>query len=181
MPMHLYAALAAKERRLIAKRTKAALAAKSAAGASPGNPHNLDHTGCLGRAALARAADEFASSPIPVDQAIGLPARSRSHPWPWSYTQRHQICSWRQMAPVGPSPTRDGRCSPLEFALPATPIKRTSKQTWHLQMAWPITSAGASRISPLGFRGILALDLGNGISGLANDALVMTIRASSDI
>jgi hypothetical protein len=84
-------------------------------------------------------------------------------------------------------------------------------------MAWPITSAGASRISPLGFRGILALDLGNEISGLAKsnrhslgemnaffvtfrhwiprravprigmiyesgfDALVMTIRASSDI
>src|SRR3984893_5119198 len=35
-----------------------------------GNPHNLDHAGCLGRAALARAADEFASTLIPVVQAI---------------------------------------------------------------------------------------------------------------
>jgi DNA invertase Pin-like site-specific DNA recombinase len=62
------AALAEKERRLIAERTKAALAAKSAAGASLGNPHNLNHAGCLGRAALARAADEFSSRLIPVVQ-----------------------------------------------------------------------------------------------------------------
>ena len=81
--MHLYATLAEKERRLIAERTKAALAA-SAAGANLGNPHNLDHAGWLGRAARARSADEFASSLIPVVQAIVLPARSRSHPWPWS-------------------------------------------------------------------------------------------------
>ena len=68
--LHLYAALAEKERRLIAERTKAALAAKRAAGVSLGNPHNLAHAGCLGRAALARAADEFASTLIPVVQAI---------------------------------------------------------------------------------------------------------------
>src|SRR3979490_2423034 len=68
--LHLYAALAEKERRLIAERTKAALAAKRAAGVSLGNPHNLDHAGCLRRAALARAADEFASTLIPVVQAI---------------------------------------------------------------------------------------------------------------
>src|SRR4051794_30240070 len=36
--LHLYAALAEKERRLISERTKAALAAKKAAGASLGNP-----------------------------------------------------------------------------------------------------------------------------------------------
>src|SRR5436305_14983032 len=36
-PLHLYAALAEKERRLIAERTKAALAAKKSAGASLGN------------------------------------------------------------------------------------------------------------------------------------------------
>jgi DNA invertase Pin-like site-specific DNA recombinase len=68
--LHLYAALAEKERRLIGQRTKAALAAKRAAGASLGNPRNLDHAGSLGRAALARAADEFASGLIPVMQAI---------------------------------------------------------------------------------------------------------------
>jgi DNA invertase Pin-like site-specific DNA recombinase len=68
--LHLYAALAEKERRLIGERTKAALAAKRAAGASLGNPRNLAHAGCLGRAALARAADQFASSLTPVVQAI---------------------------------------------------------------------------------------------------------------
>jgi DNA invertase Pin-like site-specific DNA recombinase len=68
--LHLYAALAEKERRLIGERTKAALAAKRAAGASLGNPCNLAHAGSLGRAALARAADEFASSLTPAVHAI---------------------------------------------------------------------------------------------------------------
>ena len=39
--LHLYAALAEKERRLIAERTRLALAAKKAAGAQLGNPTNL--------------------------------------------------------------------------------------------------------------------------------------------
>lgn len=68
--LHLYAALAEKERRLIAERTKAALAAKKAAGARLGNPHNLDQAGCRGRAALARTADEFASGLFPILQTI---------------------------------------------------------------------------------------------------------------
>jgi hypothetical protein len=68
--LHLYAALAEKERRLIGERTKAALAVKRAAGASLGNPRNLAHAGSIGRAALIDAADEFASSLTPVVQAI---------------------------------------------------------------------------------------------------------------
>jgi DNA invertase Pin-like site-specific DNA recombinase len=68
--LHLYAALAEKERRLIAERTKAALAAKRAAGALLGNRRNLDDAGALGRAALARAADDFASGLVPVLRAI---------------------------------------------------------------------------------------------------------------
>src|SRR6266436_15498 len=68
--LHLYAALAEKERRLISERTRGALAAMKAAGARLGNPHNLDYAGSLGRAAVARVADEFASSLIPVVQAI---------------------------------------------------------------------------------------------------------------
>ena len=68
--LHLYAALAEKERRLIAERTKAALAAKKAAGARLGNPRNLAHAGSVGRAALIDAADEFASGLLPVTQAI---------------------------------------------------------------------------------------------------------------
>jgi DNA invertase Pin-like site-specific DNA recombinase len=39
--LHLYAALAEKERRLIADRTKAALAPKKAKGTNLGNPRNL--------------------------------------------------------------------------------------------------------------------------------------------
>src|SRR6266436_5490931 len=68
--LHLYAALAEKERRLISERTRSALAAKKAADARLGNPHNLNHASSLGRAALARAADEFASGLVPVIQAI---------------------------------------------------------------------------------------------------------------
>jgi DNA invertase Pin-like site-specific DNA recombinase len=68
--LHLYAALAEKERRLIAERTKAALAAKKAAGASLGNPSNLRHAGSLGRAALVCSADEFAADLAPVVNAI---------------------------------------------------------------------------------------------------------------
>jgi DNA invertase Pin-like site-specific DNA recombinase len=68
--LHLYAALAEKERRLIAERTKSALAAKKAAGATLGNPTNLGHAGSLGRASLARTADEFASGLLPVLEAI---------------------------------------------------------------------------------------------------------------
>jgi DNA invertase Pin-like site-specific DNA recombinase len=69
--LHLYAALAEKERRLlIAERTKVALAAKKAAGARLGNPRNLAHAGSIGRAALIDVADEFASGVLPVIQAI---------------------------------------------------------------------------------------------------------------
>jgi hypothetical protein len=49
--------------------------------------------------------------------------------------------------------------------LPTTPIERTSKQARHRQMASPITSGRS--FSPLRLRGILVLDLGNGISGFA--------------
>jgi DNA invertase Pin-like site-specific DNA recombinase len=68
--LHLYAALAEKERRLIAERTKAALAAKKAAGARLGNPRNLAHAGKLGRAIAIDAADEFAFRLRPTLQTI---------------------------------------------------------------------------------------------------------------
>ena len=47
--LHLYAALAEKERRLISERTKAALAAKKASGAKLGNPSNIAAAGVYGR------------------------------------------------------------------------------------------------------------------------------------
>jgi DNA invertase Pin-like site-specific DNA recombinase len=68
--LHLYAALAEKERRLISERTKAALRAKKAAGATLGNLTNLGFAGSIGRTAQAQAADEFATNLMPLVQAI---------------------------------------------------------------------------------------------------------------
>src|SRR3954467_13383765 len=68
--LHLYAALAEKERRLIAERTTAALQAKKAGGAKLGNPTNLCVAGSLGRIAQAQVADEFATNLRPLVQAI---------------------------------------------------------------------------------------------------------------
>ena len=68
--LHLYAALAEKERSLIAERTKAALASKRASGPRLGNPSNLPQAGALGRATQIAAADEFVSGLIPVVLAI---------------------------------------------------------------------------------------------------------------
>src|SRR6476646_120190 len=67
--LHLYAALAEKERRLISERTKAALRAKRAAGARLGNPTNLCVAGSLGRTAQSQVANEFATNLVPVIQA----------------------------------------------------------------------------------------------------------------
>ena len=68
--LHLYAALAEKERRLISERTRAALQAKKASGARLGNPTNLFMAGSLGRIAQVQAADEFATDLIPMLDAI---------------------------------------------------------------------------------------------------------------
>src|SRR4051812_2283240 len=68
--LHLYAALAEKERRLISERTKAALTAKKAQGARLGNPKNLAVAGSIGRQALISGADAFAASLLPLVQAL---------------------------------------------------------------------------------------------------------------
>jgi len=68
--LHLYAALAEKERRLISERTKAALAIRKASGAKLGNPTNIRQAGKAGRAALKTAADEFAAGLLPVLRAV---------------------------------------------------------------------------------------------------------------
>jgi DNA invertase Pin-like site-specific DNA recombinase len=68
--MHLYAALAEKERRLISERTKAALAAKKAGGARLGNPRNVARAGEIGRSVQAATAEEFAAGLLPIIQAI---------------------------------------------------------------------------------------------------------------
>jgi DNA invertase Pin-like site-specific DNA recombinase len=54
--LHLYAALAEKERRLISERTKAALAAKKASGYKLGNSRNIALAGQIGRGVQTLAA-----------------------------------------------------------------------------------------------------------------------------
>jgi DNA invertase Pin-like site-specific DNA recombinase len=67
--LHLYAALAEKERRLISERTRAAPAAKRANGAKLGNP-SVVAVGSLGRSVQTAAADAFVASLMPVVEAI---------------------------------------------------------------------------------------------------------------
>jgi DNA invertase Pin-like site-specific DNA recombinase len=68
--LHLYAALAEKERRVISARTKAALSVKRAQGVKLGNPRNIRTAGDLGRKALVSAADQFARDILPAVNAI---------------------------------------------------------------------------------------------------------------
>jgi DNA invertase Pin-like site-specific DNA recombinase len=68
--LHLYAALAEKERALISARTKAALQVKKAAGAQLGNRTNLGEAQKLGAAANAQAAEAFVANVLPIVRSI---------------------------------------------------------------------------------------------------------------
>ena len=68
--LHLYAALAEKERRLISERTKAALAAKKAQGATLGNRTSIDQAGKIGRGVQRDEADRFAANLLPIVRSI---------------------------------------------------------------------------------------------------------------
>jgi DNA invertase Pin-like site-specific DNA recombinase len=68
--LHLYAALAEKERRLISERTRAALAQRKAQGARLGNRTNAAHAAATGRKAAAAEADRFAANVMPIIDAI---------------------------------------------------------------------------------------------------------------
>jgi DNA invertase Pin-like site-specific DNA recombinase len=68
--LHLYAALAEKERALIAQRTRDALAAKKAQGARLGNRTNLAEAQVKGAAAMRTAADAFAANVLPIIRQI---------------------------------------------------------------------------------------------------------------
>jgi DNA invertase Pin-like site-specific DNA recombinase len=68
--LHLYAALAEKERRLIAERTKAALAERKACGARLGNPGNIAEAGAIGRRTSMAEADAFARNVLPIIAAL---------------------------------------------------------------------------------------------------------------
>src|SRR5580700_6017912 len=68
--LHIYAALAEKERALIADRTRAALAQKKAQGAALGNRTNLADASAKGADANRAAADAFAANVLPIVQQI---------------------------------------------------------------------------------------------------------------
>jgi DNA invertase Pin-like site-specific DNA recombinase len=68
--LHLYAALAEKERRLISERTKAALAVRKATGTKLGNPNNISEAGRIGRHVLVASADEHAQTLLLILRAI---------------------------------------------------------------------------------------------------------------
>src|SRR3954469_24306359 len=64
--LHVYAALAEKERSLILARTRDALAAAKARGKVLGNRTNLEDARAAGREVLVRQADQFAANVLPV-------------------------------------------------------------------------------------------------------------------
>ena len=68
--LHVYAALAEQERRMISERTRTALAARKAAGVKLGNRKNLAEVSKLGAAASIRVADAFAMNVLPIVAAI---------------------------------------------------------------------------------------------------------------
>jgi len=68
--LHLYAALAEKERNLIANRTRDALAARKAQGVKLGNPTNLAEAGAKGAETQRAGADAFAANVMPIVRQI---------------------------------------------------------------------------------------------------------------
>lgn len=68
--LHLYAALAEKERRLISERTRSALAARKAQGARLGNFSNAAEAAARGREVQKTEAAAFASNVLPIIEAL---------------------------------------------------------------------------------------------------------------
>ena len=68
--LHIYAALAEKERRMISERTRAALAVRKGQGARLGNRTNLAEAQALGTACTAAAARRFAENVAPIIQEV---------------------------------------------------------------------------------------------------------------
>jgi DNA invertase Pin-like site-specific DNA recombinase len=68
--LHIYAALAEKERRMIAERTRAALAMRKRQGATLGNRTNLVEAQRLGAARTAEEARRFAENVLPIIRQV---------------------------------------------------------------------------------------------------------------
>jgi DNA invertase Pin-like site-specific DNA recombinase len=68
--LHLYAALAEKERHVISERTKAALASRKATGTWLGNRTNPATAAAQGRKVSATEADRFAETVLPIVESI---------------------------------------------------------------------------------------------------------------
>ena len=68
--LHLYAALAEKERRLISERTKSALAIRKTNGGKLGNPTNIREAGDLGRTRSIASADANARNLLPLLRSL---------------------------------------------------------------------------------------------------------------
>ena len=68
--LHLYAALAEKERRLISERTRAALSTRKASGARLGNPTNTAEAAARGREVSIRESERFAATVLPIIESI---------------------------------------------------------------------------------------------------------------
>ena len=68
--LHLYAALAEKERRLISERTRAVLAQRKLQGARLGNSSNAKQAAALGRQAQKDEVERFARNILPTIEAI---------------------------------------------------------------------------------------------------------------
>ncbi|MCB1499227.1 MAG: recombinase family protein [Bauldia sp.] len=68
--LHLYAALAEKERRLISERTRSALAARKAQGARLGNRSNAAEAAALGRESQKVEAAAFAANVLPIIETL---------------------------------------------------------------------------------------------------------------
>jgi DNA invertase Pin-like site-specific DNA recombinase len=68
--LHLYAALAEKERRMISERTRSALASRKACGTKLGNPSSRGEAAAAGRKVQTQEADRFARTMMPIVEAL---------------------------------------------------------------------------------------------------------------
>ena len=75
--LHLYAALAEKERRLISERTRAALASRKQSGTRLGNPRNAPEAATKGRRVSINEADRFAEKVLPLIRSLKQQACER--------------------------------------------------------------------------------------------------------